>query len=432
MNAGLPRLLVVQVAALGYDLIEAYPTCFEGLGLEFHPVESVFPAVTCTAQATLRTGLPPTEHGIICNGLYHRAQAHVDFWNQSARLLPPGRIWDEFRRRGGKVGTVCWQQSLGDDSVDLVISPKPVHKHSGGIIQDCYTLPASLYSDLRKRVGKDFNLLRYWGPFASLKSTDWIRCATTEVMADRDLAPELLLTYLPHLDYSLQKYGPNAADKVERAVTELTTELRTLVASARDHGYDVVAAGDYSISEAHTAVYPNRLLRDAGLLWTRNVKGRSYIDLFGTPVFAMVDHQLAHVYVRDETLRDDVIRLFAETSGIARVECRENFLDHANSGEVILVAEPGCWFAYPWWHDKREEPDYASHMDIHNKIGFDPCELFLEKKLPLQVTRDTSKVKGTHGRTDRPVAVGSTAGFSPPPCYYTDLVDNIRLLIDTK
>ncbi|MFW5996629.1 MAG: alkaline phosphatase family protein, partial [Lentisphaeria bacterium] len=426
MKPELPRVLVVQVAALGYDLVELYPDCFRELNLTFEPLKPVFPAVTCTAQASFRTGLVPAEHGIICNGLYHRRQAHVDFWNQSARLLPSSRFWEDFRARGGRVGTVCWQQSLGDENVDLVLSPKPVHKHSGGIIQDCYTLPDNLYSRLCERIGRSFNLLRYWGPFASLKSTSWIRQATSEIMADSELAPELLLTYLPHLDYSLQKYGPNAKDKIREAVSALTGELKLLLTSAAENGYAVVVAGDYNITEASAAVYPNRILRDAGMLWTRQVRGRSYIDLFGTPAFAMVDHQIAHVYIRDEALREKVVRVFQETTGVERVEYREELLNHPNSGEVILIAAPGYWFAYPWWQYRREEPDYAIHMDIHNKIGFDPCELFLEKKLPPQVTRDTSKVKGTHGRDDKPVAFATTAAFSSTPRTYPELVSNIR------
>ena len=36
-----------------------------------------------------------------------------------------------------------WQQSMGED-VDLIVTPAPIHKHSGGMIQACYTQPASL------------------------------------------------------------------------------------------------------------------------------------------------------------------------------------------------------------------------------------------------------------------------------------------------
>ena len=72
-------------------------------------------------------------------------------------------------------------------------------------------------------------------------------------------------------------------------------------------------------------------------------------------------------------------------------------LDHPNSGELILQAEPGAWFAYPWWLNPKEAPDYATHIDIHNKPGFDPCELFFGWP-PFRISTNTKRVGGTHGR----------------------------------
>ena len=46
----------------------------------------------------------------------------------------------------------------------------------------------------------------------------------------------------------------------------------------------------------------------------------------------------------------------------------------------------------------REAPEYASHVDIHQKPGFDPCEL-LFGRFPTQVSTDPSEIAGTHGRT---------------------------------
>ena len=87
------KLLIVQVAGLDLNGVRKSPELERGLGLEFREYESVFPAVTCTAAATMRTGLEPAKHGIICNGRYDRASCKVEFWLQSARLCRGERIW---------------------------------------------------------------------------------------------------------------------------------------------------------------------------------------------------------------------------------------------------------------------------------------------------------------------------------------------------
>ena len=46
-------------------------------------IEPVFPALTCSAQATYLTGKWPSEHGIVGNGWYFRDEAEVKLWRQS-------------------------------------------------------------------------------------------------------------------------------------------------------------------------------------------------------------------------------------------------------------------------------------------------------------------------------------------------------------
>jgi len=421
------RLLVIQVAALSDALIKAYPQAFAPLELAFAPLMPVFPAVTCTVQATLRTGLAPAEHGIISNGLFFPERMQTEFWNQSARLLPKARIWDRWRQAGRSVGVVCWQQSLGD-SLDLVLSPAPVHKHHGGMIQDCYSQPPGLYQTLCHAVGCQFNLMHYWGPLASLKSTQWISQATAAVLADAKTAPDLLLTYLPHLDYALQKAGPDATRKVEQVVQELAAELKMLVAAARHNGYGVVVFGDYAIVPARQVVRPNLLLRQAGLFQVRSVRHMTYPDLYRSAAFAMVDHQIAHVYVQDPAQLPAVRQCLSNVAGIDAV------LDHtaianARSGQLILRAAPDAWFAYPWWDNNREAPDYATHVDIHNKIGFDPAELFWGWPPP-SISLDSSRVAGTHGRNDVAASYASDIEFATPVQTQLDLAQALRQWLD--
>lgn len=384
------KLLVVDIAALGWDLVKQLP--------EFRPAQTVFPAVTCTVQASFRTAAPPQEHGLVGNGLFFRNLGKVLFWEQSTRLVEGRRIWEEFRARGKRVGIMFWQQSMGE-AADLVVTPAPIHKHSGGMIQDCYTQPPPLQAYLSEQIGRPFNLMNYWGPLANYKSTDWIVDATVAVMRSEEYAPDLLLTYLPHLDYDLQRDGPGSPS-AQKALDLLLGYLARLKAVCAETGYDYVFFGDYAMEAAsRSAVFPNRRLRERGLFTARDIRQMAYTDFHTCPAFAVVDHQCAHVYCRDAEAIATARAALTDLPGVAQVlagaERAQVGLDHPNSGELVLVAEAGHWFAYPWF-EKHEAPDYAGHVDIHNKPGYDPCELFFGWP-PGSVSFNTDKIHGSHG-----------------------------------
>ena len=402
------RLLVVQVAGLS----EAIARELKVDGLQWRAMDSVFPAVTCTVQASFRTASAPSAHGMIANGLYDRRLRRAMFWEQSSGLVEGERIWTAARAAGKRVGMLFWQQSLGED-VDVVLSPAPIHKHHGGMIQDCYSRPNDLYTRLCKQIGRPFKLRQYWGPAASAKVGDWIAEATAAVMADADLGVDVCLTYLPTLDYDLQRYG-NTHKRTRGAIERLRGQLDRIVEAAKPQAVDVVVFGDYAIADVTgPVVFPNRVLAEAGLLAVRRVEGMLYPDFHTSRALAVVDHEVAHVYVRDESDVDAVEAVFRELPGVAEVlkggSQAAGGLDHANSGELVLVAEPGSWLAYPWWTEPREVPDYARHVDIHNKPGFDPCELFWSW-WPPGISQDVSHIRGSHGRVGvgREVAWAST------------------------
>lgn len=393
---GNTKILVVQAAALGHDFLLRNNEGDQIQGLRFRPIESVFPAVTCTVQASFRTGELPERHGMVGNGFYSRELARTFFWEQSSSLVSGPRIWDEFRQSGHTVGQLFWQQSLGPDC-DLLLSPAPIHKHHGGMIQDCFSRPDELYRQITDAAGGPFDLRNYWGPKASVKATSWIAAATDEVM--KTSAPDLLLTYLPHLDYELQRSGPDSPQST-RAFVELKQHLEKLLNSAGECGYKTLVFGDYAIRPVTRPVFPNRILREKGFLALRRIKRMTYPDFHTSRALAVADHQTAHVIVSDPADTEEVKSVLEGVSGVAEVigpeGKRRMGLDHPRAGELVLIAEPDSWFAYPWWEDQREAPDYAAHVDIHNKPGYDPCELFAGG-WPFSTSTDAGKVRGSHG-----------------------------------
>ena len=371
------KRLTVSVANLGYGLLERHGLV-EMAGLRFAPAPSVFPAVTCVAQATLRTGLAPAEHGLLANGFWCDVLRKPLFWEQNAGLVKGRRVWADRRAAGGTVGLFFFQQSLGE-AADVIISPAPIHKHGGGMVMSCYTKPTDLSGALERRLGT-FPLWRYWGPLASpkvgRKCLDWFEAATE--LHDVDEA----YLYLPTLDYAAQKYGPDAPQSVA-ALQEFRGQLERLADLCQRRGCALAVTGDYAIASVTAEpVTPNVTLRAAGLFRTRSVAGRAYPDFYQSTAFAMCDHEVCVVYGPD---RDKAVELLLATGAYERPENARP----PTPDVPILLAQRGSWCDYRWWTDRREAPDFASHVDIHNKPGFDPRELFFFNR---------GVVKGTHGR----------------------------------
>ena len=422
-------ILLLQVAGLGYNFLGQSLGKAEVGGLAARPMCGLFPALTCPVQATMRTATPASGHGIVGNGFFCANLWKPLFWEQSSRLMQGPRIWDDLRRRGGTVGQLFIQQSLGPDA-DIVCSPAPIHKHHGGMILDSIVQPEGLRTRLNRELGV-FPLQSYWGPLASVRSSTWNAAAIESVMAQE--RPDFLYGYIPHLDYALQRHGPDspAARKAGRQVDSI---LARLVTAAQRHGYNVILFGDYPILAATGVVFPNRVLRRQGWLRTRPVRQMLYPYLPGSQAFCVVDHQIAHVHVWDRSATAAVRESLQALDGVDRVldgpAKTEAGIDHPRSGDLVLVAKRGYWFDYRWWDSPREAPDYASHVDIHNKPGYDPCELFFGWP-PMRVSQNPSRVRGTHGRldADEPVACAATIDLPDNPRTLLELARSVKTLL---
>ncbi|HKI31115.1 MAG TPA: alkaline phosphatase family protein [Gemmataceae bacterium] len=400
-------------------------------------LREVIPAVTCTAQAALLTGQPAERHGIVGNGWLFRDTGEVRFWQQSNRLIQAEPVYVTARRRAKERGRdfrcakLFWWFNQGA-AVDVSLTPKPYYGADGNKAFDVTGAPPGLTEMVKARLGP-FPFPTFWGPMAGLPCTEWIaRCAALVLAQER---PDLTLVYLPHLDYDLQRFGPDGCD-MPRRVGELDAACEPLLDEARRCGASAWVVSEYGHVAVRRPVLPNRALREAGLLTVRPGPFGEQLDTFESRAFAVCDHQLAHVYVPDEADVPRVRELLAALPGVARVlageERAEIDLRHPRSGEIIALSEPDAWFAYPFWLDDRLAPDYARTVDIHRKPGYDPCELFfdpklwwpkgraawrlLQKKLGFRILFDVipldpALVKGSHGLrapdgADRPLLIG--------------------------
>jgi predicted AlkP superfamily pyrophosphatase or phosphodiesterase len=400
------------------------------------PMTAVLPAVTCTAQATMLTGLPPAQTGIVGNGWYFRDLGEVLLWRQHNRLVHGEKVWDAARAidPGYTVANVCWWYAMGADT-DLLVTPRPIYYADGRKEPDCYTRPAALHDELVDRLGP-FPLFTYWGPRAGIPSTRWIARAAAHLFTTR--RPDLTLAYLPHLDYDLQRYGPGSP-QAAAAAAEVDEVAGELAEGAIARGAVVLLVSEYGITRADRPVDVNRVLRRAGLLEVHTQDAMEHLDPWASRAFAVADHQIAHVYVRDPADLPAVRDLLAAAPGVAEVLDDAGKaaagLDHERSGELVAVADPDAWFTYYFWLDDDRAPDYAATVDIHRKPGYDPAELFMDPADPLVAVRaatalarkkagmryrmavvplDPSPVSGSHGRLPDDPADGPVLVCSDP------------------
>ncbi len=359
------------------------------------------PAVTWPVQANMLTGTTPDEHGIVANGFYWRAQRNVEMWTARNEVILKPQVWDLLREADEQLTSAVWFPMLGKEcGADHYCVPAPIHHPDGSESLWCATRPDAFYGELLNELGH-FPLQHFWGPLANRQSSRWI--VDSAVIAAARYRPSFFLIYLPHLDYAAQREGPDSP-AANQACRELDEELgRLFDGFHRVYGDERplwLIASEYAIVSVEHVTYPNRLLRQAGLLQVRQTETGEQLDFETSSAWALVDHQTAHVFVQHEADLGRAVDLFRNVAEIDEVLVGQQrgryHLDHPRSGEIILVSSPNSWMAYYWWLDDRKAPSFARTVDIHRKPGYDPVELFWDpaaRAIPL----NASLVRGSHG-----------------------------------
>jgi predicted AlkP superfamily pyrophosphatase or phosphodiesterase len=397
---------------------------------------TVLPAVTCSAQATMLTGLAPSGHGAVGNGWFARDTAEIALWRQSNALVRGEKLYETVKRLDPSATTakIFWWWNLGA-RVDYSITPRPFYPADGRKIPATYAWPTAYGEWLDAELGA-FPFFDFWGPKSGLPSSRWIAEAAIRTLREKRTA--LTLVYLPHLDYDFQRFGPDDA-RARRAVAEIDAVVGDVMRAASDVGARVVVVSEYGIRAVERPVHVNRALRDAGLLAARRTPAGDVLDVFGSAAFAVADHQVAHVYCRDDRARTAARELLRALPGVDEVLEGDSLarvgLAHERAGDLVAVAERDAWFTYYYWTNPADEPDFARTVDIHRKPGYDPCELFVDPELAVPALRvarrlaqkklgmrylmdviplDAGLVKGSHGRMPDHVADGPVFLCSEP------------------
>lgn len=387
-------------------------------------IDPMLPAVTTAVQSTYITGKWPSEHGIVGNGWYDREDCEIKFWKQSNKLVHAEKIWEKAKKLDPNFtcAKMFWWYNMYS-SADFAVTPRPNYLADGRKIPDCYSHPAELRDRLQKELGQ-FPLFQFWGPGANIKSTQWI--ADASILTDKWHDPTLSLIYLPHLDYCLQKFGPNIS-KIAEELKAIDAVIAQLVNYFESKNAEIIILSEYGIARVNNPIHLNRLFRENDLLQIRMERGLELLDPGASKAFVVADHQVAHVYINDPSVTNKVKGLLEKVPGIElildKTAQQTYYIDHARSGDLVLMADAKSWFTYYFWLDDAVAPDYARAVDIHKKPGYDPVEMFmtsklragyklLRKKVGLRyvmdvIPLDAALIKGSHGR------IGTSAKFHP-------------------
>jgi predicted AlkP superfamily pyrophosphatase or phosphodiesterase len=396
-------------------------------------IEPVLPAVTCTAQATYLTGKLPRDHGIVGNGWYDRDYAEHRFWKQPNQLVAGEKLWEMLRRVDPEFtcAKLFWWFNMYS-TADISITPRPLYLSDGKKVFDVHTQPMQLRDRLKKELGA-FPFPHFWGPGSDIRSTQWI--AESARWVEEKHWPSLSLVYLPHLDYNLQRVGIDM-NAIRDDLRQIDDVVGDLIRFYEHRNIRVVLLSEYGITDVQQPVHLNRVFREKGWLSIKDELGHDGIDLGGSKVIAIADHQVAHIYVHDPAMIPEVREVLLATPGVERVLGKaEKYyagLDHERSGDLIAVSDAQSWFTYYFWDDDKRAPDYARCVDIHRKCGYDPVELFIDPNIRFPklkvgwklaqkllgfrmlfdvIPLNASLVRGSHGRmpedpSDWPVLIG--------------------------
>ncbi len=438
------RTVVLNVVGLTEGLLGEHTPCLQKFRAanSFAHIEPAFPAVTCTAQSNYITGATPGGHGIVANGWYNRELAEVQFWKQSNHVVQRPKLWDELKRSDAcfTCAKLFWWYNMYS-TADYSITPRPMYPADGRKVFDIYTWPFSIRADIKRELG-EFPFPGFWGPGAGVKTPQGERDAVSRWIAasakwiETKYSPTLSLVYLPHLDYNLQRFGPQDS-RTTRDLEEIDAIAGELINFFTARGVQVIVLSEYGITQVNKPIHLNRLFRERGWLAIKDELGLELLDAGASKVFAVADHQVAHVYVNDAAMMEEARTLLEKTPGIAHVlgteEKKAWGVDHPRAGDLVAVADESAWFTYYYWLDDDAAPDFARTVDIHRKPGYDPVELFLDPKLKFAMAKvawrllqkklgfrilmdviplDASLVRGSHGcrprdRRDWPVLIGS-------------------------
>ena len=82
---------------------------------------------------------------------------------------------------------------------------------------------------------------------------------------------------------------------------------------------EVLALSEYGISKVSKSIHLNRVFRKKGWIQVKHELGLETLDCGSSKAFAVADHQVAHVYVNDASIAEEVREVVLGTDGVEEI-----------------------------------------------------------------------------------------------------------------
>jgi predicted AlkP superfamily pyrophosphatase or phosphodiesterase len=303
------------------------------------------PSITWINHTTLVTGVTPRRHGVLYNGLLTRQGPNqppkIEPWVDKHRMLFAPTVYD-----------LAYRAGLTTAEVDWVVVTRP-----GTITWSFPEIPS-----LEGRVEQEMigaGLLRPeqigWFHGRNRKNMAWQDETWTQAACFifEKHRPNLLLYHLLNTDSIQHQYGPGSAagyTSLAYADRQVGDLLRVVERSPIRDKTTVIVTSDHGFKRVAKVIYPNVLLRQAGLL---TVKG-SAISRCDAVVVAQAG--MAMVYVTNTARKAELLpvlkKQLAAVEGVACVVDGHDGptlgmptpAENQGMGDLVLFAKPSYAF----------------------------------------------------------------------------------------
>ncbi len=355
--------------------------------------DAEFPCVTCPVRAAMATG-DRLGHGVVANGFIG---VSVALPRCGPRPTTASSATGSPLPRGLENGRLVPAPRQG--------LPGGLRLHAGVIPQPRRRVALVLHASRTTCTARSATS---WaispasfpgGPAAGVASSRWIADSAVHAATLAEPVPGL-----PPAPRLCRPAGDPDSSAAQQAVAELSTNWSAhfRAAGRKPYGRPALARGRRICNHAGRPVsYPNRVLREAGLLAIRDAGDGEQMPFENSPAWAMVDHQFSHVFVQDRDAatirRSPGVSPPAEIAEVLAGEDLKNHeLDHARSGELVLISAPSSWRSTAGGLT-RSSPAARPHDRHPSQAGLRPVELHFSpatRSIPLDAA---SLVKGSHG-----------------------------------
>ncbi len=266
------RLFVLSVDSLFYEDLEWVKECpnlseILNRGSLIEKVQSVYPAMTYAAHATMLTGCYPDTHGI-----YHNEKVQVDNpfpdWHWRREELKVPTLIDAIKPLGHRFCVVNWPVTGADPAIDYNL-PEIWSETPDG---DCRPRFLTVGSPEMIPLYDKYRHLLRWKYQPELD--EFGTACLQEVM--EQYQPEVVLLHLSYVDHTRHSTG-GFNDQVKAALHACDERFGRIAAVMKRLGiYDetnFVVIGDHGHLPVKQVFHPNILLREQGLIQL-NEKGQ--------------------------------------------------------------------------------------------------------------------------------------------------------------